>query len=368
MPARWMWGWELGVDLLTYQNSGWATSGDANIVMPDTNPHQPATGYGGGRYNFRGGAQSFGNAGRIRTPTTGENSIGTHSTFIFHDAYRRVGITGSNGVGDQYGAFLRFFTGTTEVIRLVHVGSNVDTCAMALYVNGNLQATTTTTYTGSQPYHRIVLDIDGVNGDYDVYVDGILEISIPGSLDTFASIDSVEFLPGSNANEGVSPNGGSHDHCVLFDSPADLALALGDIYIQGLLPNNDNVDGSWLNVGGVNDGTNVDMYANINDGSNLTDFIETQVSPDANEFQHEDRADIDPAWAPSQVHYVQSIQVARGSGAITAGRITIDNPAMVQHVSANKTLIATGKMLNELIPWTGNATTDLDGLLTGFEV
>jgi len=366
MAAAWMWGWELGLDNLTYGNTGWAVVNTASVDAADTNPYQPAAGYGGGRFNLRVANQNYTfSVGRIQTPTSGTNSIGTHSAFVFHDAYKRAGGTGNTGV--ENGALLQFYSGITETIRLVQVGSVVDISAMALYVNGNLQGTTTTTFTGSQPYHRIVLDMDGINGDYDVYVNGVLEISVTGSSDTFASIDSVEFLPGATAN--LATGGGYHDHAVLFGNPAtDLALALGDIYIQGLLPDADSVDGSWLNVGGVNDGTNTDMYANINDGSNLTDFIETLTTPDANEFDHEGRADIDPSWAPSQVHYVQSLQVARASGAISQGRITIDNPTMVKHTSANKPLVAAGKIQNELIAWTGNATTDLDGLKTGIEV
>lgn len=363
MPARWMWGWELGVDELTYSNTGWALGFAGRQDMAYADPFQPATGYGGGRYCMASGTQAFSANGSARTPSTGPNSLGTHSAFIFHDAYKRVGTTWSNSTD----AFLQFFSGTsTEVVRLGHVSPNANVSAMILYVNGNPQGTTTTTYTGTQPYHRIVMDIDGINGNYDVYVDGVLEISVTGSSDTFASIDSVAFLPGANQN--LSTGGGRHDHAVLFDSPADLALAMGDIFIQGLKPDADSVDGSWLNVGGVNDGTNVAMYANINDGGDLTVFIETTTSPDANEFDHEGRADIDPAWAPSSVHYAQSIQVARGSGAISAGRVTITQGSQPKTTSANKALVASGKMLNELVPWTGNFTTDLDALKTGFEV
>ncbi|MDB4278942.1 hypothetical protein N9917_05010, partial [Deltaproteobacteria bacterium] len=249
-----------------------------------------------------------------------------------------------------------------------------------------------------------------------------------------------------------------------------------------------DVDGVWLNVNGPNDGTNVDLFNNVNDGLNLTDFIETTTLGDAHDFQHEVRGDISGSsatgaltasavahndtvtigsqtytftspfadvadnidasgtlaqsmenlrraingdgiegtnygtgtavnadvsaidspttvtvtaliagtagnsigttetgantnwanatltggtenWVPSEVHYIQSVQIARGSGAITGGRVTMDIPSVGKVVSDNVPVSAAGQLHNKLRSWRGgNITTDVDGIKSGFEV
>jgi hypothetical protein len=611
MSVAWMWGWELGAETLAYQQTGWGFAGASGTSeMNDTNPFQPASGFGGGRYNFRGTQQRFNQGAPVATPSSGKNSIGVHSEFIFHTAYKREGVTGY----DYNNSFLRFNSGVTVEVELAHTLDGAGSAPIELRVNGVLLATTTTVYTSSQPYHRVVLDMDGPNGNYDIYINGVLEISVSGSVETFPSISVVEFLGGSNASF-VSGQGGHHDHCVLWDagnhstnelslatiptdtntvtvggqtytfktaltlstspnevligasaalsrenlinainlgpgagtlygsdttlnavvtaledlasvgilvtaklkgvetgacsetlaaggdvwaSPNlgggddvktnDLALALGQIFIQGLLPNRDDSDGNWLNVNGLNDGTNVDLFNNVNDGTNLTDFIETTTLGDAHDFQHEVRGSISGSaatgtltasavadgdtvtigsqtytfrapfadvadninaagtlaqsmenlrraingdgvagtnygtgttvnvdvsaidspttvavtallpgsagnsisttegglntawatptlvggtenWVPSEVHAVQSVQIARGSGAISGGRGTIEIPSLGKLTGANAPVSAAGQLHNTLRLWgSGNVTTDIDGIKSGFEV
>ena len=88
MAATWMWGWELGVDILTYSNSGWGVINSVNVEPDNANPYQPALGYGGGRYALMCEWQQFGSTGAIMTPGTGENSIGTLNSFIFEGSGR----------------------------------------------------------------------------------------------------------------------------------------------------------------------------------------------------------------------------------------------------------------------------------------
>lgn len=367
MAVAWMWGWELGTTPLMYQNGGWTVTGNVDVAFND--PFQPAGGFGGGRFTLLCRDQVFNNGGRVFTPTSGDNAIPVHTSGILHTGYKRVG----NTAQDEGGALLKWMTsgGTVQVMSLRHTATTSAISPIGLYVNGTLLGTSTTTYTDTQPYHRIVIVYDGAAGDYDVYIDGVLEISVSGSPETFANVDAFQFWGGQRGIFGSGPtqSGGRHDHIVYFDDTVgDLAQALGEIFIQGLLPNADSIDGSWLNVNGPNDGTNTDLHANIDDGQNLTDFIETTTTPDAVEVAHEDRADIDPGWAPSNVLYVQALQIARASGAISSGQVTIDSAGIAKHTSAAKTLGAAGVIVNELIAWTGNATTDLDDLRTGLEV
>jgi hypothetical protein len=502
-----MTGWELGVQFQSYSNSGWLVGSIFDLTGPNiwanprhTDTFQPASGYGGGRYCLAIGSGANNDDRSLATPATGPTSIGTHQDFIFHTAYKRQGSTGN--IGWLGGMIYGFYSGTQEIYRLSHTASQLPISAMSFYAwNGAtmvFQGTSTTTYTDSQPYHRIVFDIEGSTGTYDIYIDGVLEISNVDVTTLGNFVDVLKFRSGcvnSIASGGTGVNGGRHDQCVLFDAgnhaegdcvignlPADteqvvvggktytfqaaltdvdgnvfrgttaaearrnlihamnlgpnpssayyapsmtlnsvvtaeedlsatavhveakvkgvdvsattdtltgggdgwvlgtltggdldksndLALALGDIFIQGLLPNADVVDGSFLNVNGVNDGTNTDMYANINDGDNLTDFIETTTSPDAAEFDHEARSDINPLWAPSVVHAVQTVQVARASGAISAGRTTIDIPSLGKTTSDSENLSVAGTLVPSLRKWrTGNPTTDLDGIKTGIEV
>jgi hypothetical protein len=488
-----MWGWELGTTNLAYTNSGWFINSTnvAHINLAHTDPHQPAIGYGGGSFDLGLGT---GNSSRIRTPLTGPGSIGTHQRFIFHSAYKRDNLSGHVSWWNRAGIIV-FSSGTTDIIRLrPAIGYiNIDAIALDVWDGGAwvLQGTTTTTYTGADPYHRIVLDIDGGAGNYDVYIDGILEISISGST-TFTSIDYLWL--GSGARYDLPNDGGRHDHNVLFDAgnhstgslvlnniplnnetvtigaqtytfkttltpladevliggsavdsrrnlinainlgpgsgtqygaattlntivtaeedlattavhvfakvkgvetsgttdlltgggdgwvadeldggdldaTNDLALALGDIYIQGLAPDADITKGSWLNVNGPNNGTNDNLHENVDDGSNLTDFIETSTSPDTVTFGHEDRTVVNPAWAPSEVHAMQSLQFMRGSGAITSARITAEIPSLGKVTSDEETLTTAGKIFVKLRDWrTGNETTDIDGIETGAEV
>jgi hypothetical protein len=496
MGVTWMWGWELGTTLVTYETTGWT---DSNVFgtleqANTTNTFQPAAGYGGGRFCLRCGVQDGNGTGFMNTPITGQNATGTMQRFIFHTAFKRVGNTGEfAGGAPQNGALIKFFSGTTEVIRLAQTSQVTAVSAMSLYINSVLVGTTTTTYTGTQAYHRIVMDMDGSTGDYDVYINGILEISVTGSAQTFVSVNNVRFLSGSG--QAGAGQGGFHDHHVLWNggnnatgslvvatnplnnetvtigtqvytfkttltpaanevliggtaalsrrnlihainlgpgsgtlygaattlnanvtayettsttsvlagakiigtgpnavattdtlsaggdgwgaatltggdsNPAnDLALALGDIFIQSLQPNADVTDGAWLNVNGPNDGTNTDLFNNIDDGSALTDFIETTTSPDEYEVGHEERADINVAWAPSEVHYIQTIQIARASGAISSGRTEVTVPTIGKVVFDSSPLLAAGVMVNDLTKWRGNITTDVDGLESGFLV
>ncbi|MDB4278954.1 hypothetical protein N9917_05070, partial [Deltaproteobacteria bacterium] len=200
MSVQWMWGWELGTSILTYQQTGWGfPRTSTNLSLADTGPFQPASGYGGGRYNYRGGNQRFSAAGAIQTPSTGKNSIGVRSRFIFHTAYKRVGVTGS----DDNNRFVAFLSGTSVLVELCHTITLTSSAPMELRVNGVVVATTTTVYTSTQPYHRIVFDMDGPNGNYNVYINGILEISVGASAQTFPSINVVEFQPGSNGSFGT---------------------------------------------------------------------------------------------------------------------------------------------------------------------
>jgi hypothetical protein len=122
-------------------------------------------------------------------------------------------------------------------------------------------------------------------------------------------------------------------------------------------------------VNGPNDGTNTDLFANVDDGTNLTDFIETTTAPDANEFDHEDRANINVGWAPSQIHAVQTVQITRGSGAISSARTTVDIPSLGKVTSDGDPVGAAGQLQNGLRLWrSANITTDVDGLKSGFEV
>jgi hypothetical protein len=502
MSKTWMWGWELGTTTLVYTNSGWAIPNTTYVNVAATDPFQPAAGYGGGRYCLGMGNQTTSNR-YIRTPSSGSGSIPPIQRFIFHTAYKRVGST-SRTSSDE-GNIVGFLNGLTRVAQLRQVLYEGTVSPMALYVWDGatwvLQGTTTTTYSGDGIYKRIVFDMDGSTGIYEVYIDGILEIStrsVPSS-ETFAAVSVVQYNAGANGSVNVPS--GAHDHSVMFDAgnhstnelslatiptdtntvtvggqvytfktaltasttadevligasaalsrenlinainlgpgagtlygsdttlnaivtaeedatsvgifvtakakgvetgacsetlaaggdvwasanlaggdldeTTDLALALGDIFIQGLLPNGPSPGPSpggtgFLNVNGANDGTATDLYANVNDGQNLTDFIETVTSPDSVEFDNEDRADINAGWAPSQVHAVQVIQIARGSGAISEGRNTTEIPSLGKVTSDTIPLSAAGKMVSTLREWrTGNITTDVDGIKTGFEV
>lgn len=487
--VAWMWGWELGTLSTVYQQTGWTyTNVWTADVAHTADTFQPAAGYGGGNFSLYLVRQDGNGTSRISSPPTGQNSIGTRSRFIFHDGYKRVGSTA--GLTYFGGSLLRFLNGISEVVRLSQTTGGVGTSALSLYVNSVLVGTTTTTYTGSQPWHRIVLDLDGPNGNYDVYVNGLLEISVTASGQTFASVNVVEFLPGTGTTG--SPNGGYHDHAVLFlggnfatgdltlatnptagadsitigaqtytfDNPLqpnpnsvlvggtvadtrrnlinainlgpgagtlyhastplnadvrafedltlpgvhvkakiigtgpnavitaasltaggdgwgggtltggdsdptnDLNLALGQVFIQGFKPNADVTVGSW----DTQPTPGQPLYNNINDGSALTDFIETTTTPDAYVVGHESRADIDPAFAPSQVHAVQTIQISRASGAITSGRTTVDVPSVGEMIGDSKSLSAAGIMVNDLYEWRGNVTTDIDNMESGLEV
>jgi hypothetical protein len=488
MGVHWMWGWEIGAVQTTYELSGW-TAVNAWTMNPaqTADTFQPAAGYGGGSFALHLIRQDGNGTSRILTPLSGENSVGNIQRFIFHDGYKRVGGTPGNYLGR---AFLRFLQNTTEVIRLSQNIIGVTSSPIDLYVNGVWLATTATYYTGTQPWHRVVLVADGASGNYAVYVNGILEINVTGSGETFASINAVEFARGCGTTGGV--NGGYHDQAVMFNggntatgdltmannplnnetvvigvqtytfkttltgaanevlrdaavaatsrrnlinainlgpgagtlydaattlnadvrafedtaatavhvkakiigtgpnsvvttdtltgggdgwgggtlsggdsNPAnDLALALGQIFIQGFLPDSDVSAGSWDTqpLGGQ------PLYNNINDGTALSDFIETTTSPDAYIVGHQGRSDINPSFAPSQVHAVQTIQISRASGAITSGRTTVDVPSIGTIIGDSTALSASSIMVNDLWEWRGNATTDIDGLETGQEV
>jgi hypothetical protein len=619
MSVAWMWGWELAAIKLAYTNSGWVVGTHINapnyygyLALGD--PHQPAAGYGGGSYCVMMGADLADTRTEVRTPAAGQASVGWHTRFIYSEAYKRVGSTNSNS-----NSWILYFYGGANPIRLHNTSTNatISSLGMSIY-NGAawvLIGTSITTYNDTSPYKRLVLDIDGPNKNYTLYVDGVAEIEALAFSVEFTGMNQIGWRGGTNGNY---PNGGRHDHCVLFDagnhsdgdclittipsdgetviigaqtymfksslSPVanevligasavlsrenlinainlgpgsgtlyaattvlnadvsaeedlsttsvhvtailkganltattdtlaggdgwgaatitggdldattDKALALGDIYIQGLKPDADVVDGAFLNKNGPNDGTNVDLFANIDDATNLTDFIETTTSPDANEFAHQNRGNvsgttatatlttsgaftdtetatigsqvymfssgpfvdaannidasgteaqtmenlrrainndgvagtnygtgtarnvdvtaIDTAttvtvtakeagtpgnsvaksetgtnlawdvggggttlsggtedWMPSQVHALQTMQIARASGAITSGRASLDIPSLGKVTSDPVTLTTAGVIATTLRLWgTGNTTTDLDGIKSGFEV
>ncbi|MDB4278136.1 hypothetical protein N9917_00900, partial [Deltaproteobacteria bacterium] len=498
MSVSWMWGWELGTIQLAYTNSGWVagdlmSSGYGNMAYP--NPHQPAAGYGGGRFCVYMG-QDNGDRNTVKTPLSGQASVGSHDRFIYSGAYQRVGNT--QGPLSQNSYILQFVITTGGTIKVSNTSNNTGTSALDLWIWDGVSAwvllgTSITTYNDSSPYKRIVCDFDGPNGNYDLYVDGVLEISVSGSPETFTGMRQINWRGGANAN---IPSGGFHDHCVLFDagnhstgalvvdaipndsdtvligaqtylwktaltplanevligasaalsrenlinainlgpgsgttyaaattlnadvyaeenlsttsvdvtailkgtnttatttpvntagitgwgaatisggdldSTNDLALALGDIYIQGLLPNADVVDGAFLNVNGANPGTNTDLYANIDDASDLTDFIETVTSPDANEFGHETRGDINGSSATGTMTVSGAPnagdQVEVAGTTLTAAGVTsasqFDQTAGTSELVAQSILSALG--LAGVIPATVTSSTNGSGLIT----
>jgi hypothetical protein len=712
-----MWGWELGTSNTMYTNSGWVFEGNGGVgdrnVAETANTFQPAVGYGGGRFCF-GGANAFvGRNGRIRSPATGPNALGTWQRFIFHDAIKRRGNTGSNSDLDV----LSFYSGNTKILTLRHTTTAALTSAVSLYEwNGaglDLLATSTTTYSSADLYHRFVCYIDGLGsttavtgeditntppdglqtlwstssgnlinvpanlpivpgsvtvnwtsssssysqtddgaggftgdgnppassinyttgamtidmaslppdtstsitidytkqatGRYKIYIDGVLEIDTEGNTG-FTSIDNVQYW-GTCGGALSATNGMFHDHSVLWDAgnhatqeldmstqPADtntvtingktytfqavltnvdgnvyrgasaaeaqrnlmfainlgpgagtlyanattlnpdvyaepdaqigtggglqiiaklvgttpnsyvlsdtlpegwpttpttlgavspgdldetndLALALGDIFIQSLQPNADATTGSW----DTQPTPGQPLWSNVNDGSDLTNFIETATSPDLHTLDHEDRTDIYSVnatgtmtvsgtvqagdqvelngttitaagttsatqfdqnagsdelvaqsiisaftaageipttvtsatngsgvitytavtpgtpgnsitisvptnvggalsvsgptltggneWQPSEVHAIQTLQIARGSGAISSGRTITEVPTLGTVVSDEFALAAAGQMVNTVREWRdADTTTDVDGVETGFRV
>ena len=230
MAIRWMWGFESGVNYTTYQASAWDLSragltNELRMSYPD--PFQPAAGYGGGNYCLAMGGN---NAPHAQTPTSGKNSIGVHSRFIFHMAFKRIGNTNVNPARRIF-AF-RSAGGTVEEISLRHTIANTGTSAVDLYINDAYVATSTTTYTSAQPYLRIVLDADGVTGHYTVYVNGVVEIQ---DLSGTRFIDPVDTLRiHSGGTDAISNGGGRYDHLIIWDGGDH---ATNDLVVD-VLPNN----------------------------------------------------------------------------------------------------------------------------------
>jgi hypothetical protein len=370
MPVQWMCGFESGLDIQNYINSGWYandTAGNMSTSTLDGNTHQPISGFGGGRYSLKGW---WVYSRYLEVPSTALTNIGgPHDKFIWHFSLER------NGKAGNWGGQCLFegANGVTNLINLSWTSDDQNSSTLSLYINGGLEATSTTTWLSWSPaWKRFVIDADGVNGDYTVYVDGIPEISVVGgtAFSNVAGIDGIKFSPCGRSNNSNYSN--AIDHLVLWDHTnhaADLQVAMGDIFIQGLLPNDDVDDGTaWVRS---DTGNNTDLHQAIDDNS-TADYIHT-TQADEYRIAVENRADINAAWAPSEVHAVQALHLPRVSGTLTTGEVHLDfdvNGVPGTNNGPGETLSGTAEMVWHLEQWppTANVTTDLDSIKTGLKV
>ena len=219
MGVEWIWGWELGGAPQTYVDTSWdlgVAGFDTNVVrLAETvDTFQPAGGFGGGRFCLWMGNASPGR--RIITPTTGANSIGTHSRFIFAFSYKRKSTT-SHPTWDL-NAIVTFYSGTQPILVLKHTLTFATDSGVSLDVWDGVSAYTnednsTTTFLSTSPYIRFVVDADGVAGTYKVYANGGLILEAGPAAQTFTSIDRVSFVPVPGF---PTASGCNFDHCVLF--------------------------------------------------------------------------------------------------------------------------------------------------------
>ena len=359
MAVVWMCGFESGLDRDSYAASGWNVGSCHN----DTPRYgaavmQPASGFGGGRYGAGYVNWNFNYMGPRYNATNGIG--GPYPEFVWHMAYNRTGNCGGHSSA-------RLFSGhatpaNTEQIKVLWTPDNNSTPTLALYINGVLEATSTTTFPGGTGWHRLVITADGINGNYVVYVDGTPEITVTGgtAFSVPAGIDAVLF--------GAMPRDGHWsyiDHLVLFDNiTADSPTAFGEIYIQGLLPNADDTDGAWVRS---DNSTQTDIYEMIDDNS-AVDYIQTTTNPDEFRVGVESRADIDAAWAPAAVHAVQTLNLPKASGSITQGEAKVEIAATTYTGPANAlSTVSTHQW--HLEEWPGGATVaDLDTIKVGLKV
>ena len=351
MAVVWMCGFESGLPRSAYTASGWA--GSMLQIYPDSSvTMQPASGHGGGRYSLSSSAYQDNYWGVDGTQSTGWPA--GYNEFVFHFAYYAPGQYGSYGAQRLFSCYP---VGGAEVVQLQWTSDTSTSSTLSFYVNGSLEATSTSTFAVGS-WRRFVLAAKGSTGDYTVYVDGVAAITVVGGTTFATAPDSFYISP-------CGRNGGANymDHLVLASSvSSDLALLLGDIYIQGLRPNGDDTDGSWVRS---DNGTQTDIYQMIDDNG-TSDYIETTTDPDTFKVAVEDRADINAAWAPAQVHAVQALHFASAAGAVTQAESKIEVAGTTTTGSA-VTIGAVSKMVWQLETWTDTAAA-LDTIKIGLTV
>lgn len=332
-------GWELGAAQGFYEGAGWSTSGTMNTRYTTTTSEHP-DGYGGGDFSLAQGEDDYIQCdGLFSCPNTCTVNTMLYATSTFLAGEVALAMKDSNG--DSVAEIRAVDAATSTRLAILHAGVTVDT---------------TPSYMDQGSWTRLALQYSkiGAQATISLYMNGILRASGSTVLTTGLTVTGLRW-------GAINTGNTVHDHTVVYDTTGPATLK--DTWIQGLVPNADNTNGSWTANPG---GNTYDMVSDSNDSN----YMEV-ASASAFDVQLEGRTDVDAGWTDPEVVAVQVDVAAYGDGSLTDGRAEMHLGASTL-VGSTVTVSASGGLahvLSENKPGgSGWAATDLDNLLAGYRV
>lgn len=289
MSIAWAWGWEVRAPIAYYTNSAWTASG---TVDPNerTTTHQHPTGYGGGNTSCSITADGWLRSAPVFTAAGGG---GVNSTFRAAQPFNSTSTIPLLAVYD---------TGGLEMAG-IYVADSAAQTRLVVKHNGVTVATTSALVTTNK-WHRLALRwaISGATVTLTLWIDGVQVLSQAATKTTANDVNVMRW--------GAPMSGGGavvyHDHSVAYSSSSDMITAT--TWIQGLRPNADDINGSWVPSGVANN------WSALVDAADA--YFTQTTSASTVQVNLDNRTAVNAAWTSPSVQAVQVNVAGAGDGSL----------------------------------------------------
>lgn len=346
MALVYMQGWEVrpGTDAL----ARWTISGVVQANQTSVTFQHP-DGYGGGDTALLCSSGAYLEApSEFSLVGTGQIQSAVQAGSTWQEGMTILAVVDDNG---------------DDIVELRAADTDLNTRIAVLH-NGVTQDTTSHRL-AADSWHRITMRFySGGTMLIGTYVDGQMVSDVEVTRMTTNTATGIRW-------GGAGHNGIYHDHTTCWEGATSSPRgfdnfdedALRQVWIQGLRPNADNVDGSFTASSGP------DLYPMLTDASD-GDYAETTTDPDALQVDLQNRADVNASWDP----IVLGVQI-QGAG---RGHGTLDKCAVTMELSstlvAGTTLNISGShgmpyLFRDETPGGGGwVSADLDNIIAGYRV
>lgn len=344
MPAVWATGFEFNAVNQAYQASGWTLSGTIDL-HDTTQAHQHPDGYGGGLASL-----SVNSTGYVESPAT-LFAVASEGTLNFSFL-----CSGTFQAGQLACAVLDQSLDTVLEVRAVDTGS---TSRLAL-LHAGVTFATTGLRVGASAWTRIAAKWNITGGTITgAMLVGGRNVGASGSTTLTTGLTAAGLKWGSLTNGSTY-----HDHVNVWDERS--ANAEAAYWIQGLLPNGDDINGVWNPTPAT-----ANFYERIVDSTDGTRLEAT--NPTYGQFNLQNRANIDASWTSPEVVACTTWVQAQGDGSLQQGRAHMSlGGSTVAGLTLSMAQAAPGGLASVFSTdkpgGSGWAATDLDNLGVGYSV
>lgn len=344
MAAVWATGFEFNVGNSAYINSGFTVTGTIDAHDTSVN-HQHPDGYGGGiaslSCNVNSSLQSP--ATLFEVVNTGTMNSSFYATGSFQAGRVLCEVLDQNL--DAVLAVAAVETAAASKLALLHAGTTFATTGARVSAASWNRISAKWTISGSTVSGSLILNGRTVGAN--------------GSVALATGLTAAGMLWGSPTD-----NTTHHDHVVIWDEVS--ANADAAYWVQGLLPNGDDVNGSWSP-----NPASTDFYARIVDATDGTSLDATSAT--YGQFNLQNRSNIDADWTSPEVIGCTCWVQAQGDGSLQDGQPRMSlGGSTISGLTLSMASAAPGSIASVFSvtkPGGGSwLSTDLDNLGVGYSV